>query len=278
MRRPFTSTATVSRRSNNAESTASSDRNVWFSPGAFASGSPGVHGGLANYKPRAGGPLEASGDCDPDDDGIPGADWNGDGAQETRWVDLAGSAVDCTEGGATLAEGAIQKASAVPVCGNGLSVGQACDDADPCTTADVCNASATCVGIAVPIPSEVATASASIEVALLAVLNWNSPNATTSTCSEARSAGCRWPGGETRPASGTTLESSRSRTRPPHANSGCWYLIRGANACAGNGPYGFAGVRGAQERCEGPPVVPDRAPDRCPSSSRPPHTTAFLRG
>src|SRR6185295_1495681 len=66
----YASTATATRRSNNAASTQSSDRAVWFNPGAFAPGSPGVHGGLANYKPRAGGPLDGAGDCDPDDDGI----------------------------------------------------------------------------------------------------------------------------------------------------------------------------------------------------------------
>ena len=42
----------------------------------------------------------------------------------------------------------------------------------------------------------------------------------------------------------------------PPADSGYWYLIRGTNACAGNGPYGFAGVRGA-------PGTP-RASTTCP--------------
>lgn len=105
----FASTATVTRRSNNATSTLSSDRSVWFDPGSFAPGAPGTHGGLTNYRPRAGGPLDGAGSCDPDGDGVKGFDWNGDGAQETVWRDLAGNTVDCTATGAALAEGAVQR-------------------------------------------------------------------------------------------------------------------------------------------------------------------------
>jgi hypothetical protein len=127
----YGSTATVTRRANNAASTVSSDRSVWFNPGAFAAGAPGVHGGLANYKPRTGGPLDGTGSCDPDGDGILGTDWNGDGAQETQWIDLAGNAVSCSGGGATLAEGAIQRGSGGAVCGNGLrEAGEVCDGTD----------------------------------------------------------------------------------------------------------------------------------------------------
>jgi len=126
----YASTATVTRRANNAASTVSSDRSVWFNPGSFTAGNPGVHGGLANYKPRTGGPLDGTGSCDPDGDGVAGIDWNGDGSQETQWVDLAGNAVNCS-GGATLAEGAIQRASGGAVCGNGTKeTGETCDGAD----------------------------------------------------------------------------------------------------------------------------------------------------
>jgi hypothetical protein len=104
---------------------------VWFNPGAFASGTPGIHGGLANYKPRVGGPLDGTGSCDPDGDGVRGTDWNGDGTQETQWVDLAGNAVNCSAGTATLVEGAIQRASGGAVCGNGIrESGETCDGTD----------------------------------------------------------------------------------------------------------------------------------------------------
>ena len=32
----------------------------------------------------------------------------------------------------------------------------------------------------------------------------------------------------------------------PDLGTGLWYLVRGVNACAGAGPYGFQGLRGAQ--------------------------------
>jgi len=127
----YASTATVTRRANNAASTVSSDRSVWFNPGAFTAGNPAVHSGLANYKPRTGGPLDGTGSCDPDGDGVLGVDWNGDGSQETQWVDLAGNAVNCAGTGATLAEGSIQRGSGGAVCGNGTrEAGETCDGAD----------------------------------------------------------------------------------------------------------------------------------------------------
>lgn len=127
----YASTATTVRRSNNAASTTSADRSLWFNAGTFVAGSPDIHGGLLNYRPRTGGPLEATGSCDPDGDGILGTDWNGDGIEETSWVDLAGSQVDCAGGGATLSEGAIQRAGTQSVCGNGTrEAGEPCDGAD----------------------------------------------------------------------------------------------------------------------------------------------------
>jgi len=127
----YASTATTVRRANNAASTNAADRAVWFNPGAFAAGSPGTHGGLANYKPRTGGPLDGTGSCDPDGDGVAGVDWNGDGTRDTQWTDLAGNAVNCATGGATLAEGSIQRGAGGAVCGNGVrESGETCDGAD----------------------------------------------------------------------------------------------------------------------------------------------------
>jgi hypothetical protein len=125
------SSATTKWYENNLSSTASSDRAVWFNPGAFAAGSPSIHGGLANYKPRVGGPLDGAGNCDPDRDGVRGVDWNGDGTQETSWRDLAGNLVDCSAGTATIAIGAIQRSATTAVCGNGVrESGETCDGLD----------------------------------------------------------------------------------------------------------------------------------------------------
>jgi hypothetical protein len=244
------STATVVRQSNNAESTASSDRAVWFDAGAFSPGSPGVHGGLANYRPRAGGPLQASGDCDPDDDGIPGADWNGDGIQETQWVDLAGNAVDCSAGGDRLARGAIQEASDVPRCGSGLLAGTACDDANPCTTGDACDSAGTCKGTPLLAPPEVDNGvRVNRSGSTAAVLSWNlAPNATTyDLLRGAISSLPVGPGGGDETCPGNNLVAPTfTDSAVPAVNSGFWYLIRGGNPCTGNGPYGFTGNRGTK--------------------------------
>jgi hypothetical protein len=147
----YASTATVTRRANNAASTVASDRSVWFNPGAYAAGNPGVHGGLANYKLRTGGPLDGAGSCDPDGDGVVGVDWNGDGSQETQWVDLAGNAVNCSGTGASLAEGALQRGSGGAVCGNGTrETGESCDGADlggaTCTSLGFTGGTLRCLG------------------------------------------------------------------------------------------------------------------------------------
>lgn len=103
----YASTATVTRRLNNAASTVASDRSLWFNPGAFSSGSPGVHGGLSNYRPRTAGPLDNTGRCDPEGDGINGVDYYGTG-NVTQWTDIAGNLVDCSGASNTIDIGAIQ--------------------------------------------------------------------------------------------------------------------------------------------------------------------------
>lgn len=127
----YMSEGTTARRSNNAASTSPSDRGAWFDPGSFSAGSPGVHGGLYNYRPRAGGPLDGTAHCDPDGDGTVGVDWDGDGVQDTRWRDLSGHQVDCSADGAVLAVGAVQRSPTAPVCGNDVKEsGEQCDGSD----------------------------------------------------------------------------------------------------------------------------------------------------
>ena len=244
----YASTATATHRSNNAASTVASDRGVWFNAGAFAVGSPGVHGGLANYKPRSGGPLDAAGSCDPDDDGVRGVDWNGDGTQETQWTDLAGNAVSCSAGGAMLAAGAVQRASTTPVCGNGLAVGAACDDGNACTTGDVCTAGSLCVGVPGLAPSEVDNGVRVNRSGGSAVISWRvAANATTSDILRGSIGALpSGPGGGDEMCVGNNLTGA-TLTDPavPAVNTGYWYLIRGANVCAGNGSYGSQGVHGS---------------------------------
>jgi hypothetical protein len=112
------STATIATFENVTASTTVSDRALWFNPGTFAAGSPGVHNGLANYVPRIGNALYEKVDngttiltpCDPDRDGVTGVDnYDGlgtPGVNETTWRDIAGNVVNCLLG--TNSYGAIQ--------------------------------------------------------------------------------------------------------------------------------------------------------------------------
>lgn len=104
----FASTATTVRRSANRNSTNSSDRAVWFDPGSYSSGNPGYHGGLANYDARISGPLDATGTCDPDGDGVAGVDYDGDGRNDTVWKDTAGNQVSCSGASSPADIGAIE--------------------------------------------------------------------------------------------------------------------------------------------------------------------------
>ena len=241
----YASTAVSVRRANNEESTNAADRGVWFDPGSYASGSPGVHGGLANYRPRQGGPLDRAADCDPDGDGTVGVDWNGDGTQERQWTELAGNVVDCTSGGATLTEGAIQRASASS-CGG---VGTACDDGNACTTGDACNGSGICAGTPLLAPAEVDSGVRARRSGTSAVITWNVGVAATTydVLRGSLSALPVGPGGTDESCVGNNLAvTTYTDTAVPAVGSGYWYLVRGANACAGNGPYGYQYIRGAQ--------------------------------
>lgn len=71
-----------------------------------------LHGGVANYVPRTGGPLDQTGSCDPDGDGVAGVDYDGDGDNDTTWLDLGKRLVSCPTLTATIDIGAIQSSSA----------------------------------------------------------------------------------------------------------------------------------------------------------------------
>lgn len=89
-----------------------SQRSTWFDPGAA---SPGVHEGIANYHARVGGPLDGTGTCDPDGDGVAGVDWNWDGVNDTTWVDIAGNTVSCPSLTSTTHIGAIAAGPGGPI-------------------------------------------------------------------------------------------------------------------------------------------------------------------
>jgi len=106
----YQSTAATIQRSNNVDATSSAERTVWFDPGNYSAGNPGLHDGQANYKPRLGGPLAGTGTCDPDGDGSPGFDADGDGSVNTSWRDMAGNQVNCPTIASPLDIGALSTA------------------------------------------------------------------------------------------------------------------------------------------------------------------------
>ena len=102
---------------SNANGTGGTPRSNWWTTGTWG---VGANAALANYVPRASGPLDNTGSCDPDGDGIPGVDYDnnpatGANGEETIWRDLAGNVVDCSASGnpaQTIDIGAIQNAPA----------------------------------------------------------------------------------------------------------------------------------------------------------------------
>jgi len=89
----------------------SPSRSEWWTKSAAG---PGVHAGLARYIPLAGGPLDEvakNNACDPDDDGVAGVDYDGDGVNDMTWRDLAGNTVSCPTPGTPLDLGALQNSS-----------------------------------------------------------------------------------------------------------------------------------------------------------------------
>jgi hypothetical protein len=72
---------------------------------------PGLDAGPAWYAAKPGGGLDGAGSCDPDGDGTPGVDYDGDGVNDTAWRDLAGTPVSCAGPAAAMDIGALQSVS-----------------------------------------------------------------------------------------------------------------------------------------------------------------------
>lgn len=105
-------------------------RTEWWTVGTI---NVGVHSGLANYIPKGSGPMDeiaTNNACDPDDDGVAGVDYDGDGDIDTSWVDIAGNAVSCPTAGTALDLGAIQSSSDDSCGDNVVSGSEACDGTD----------------------------------------------------------------------------------------------------------------------------------------------------
>lgn len=69
---------------------------------------PSFFNGLSYYAAKPGGGLAGKGTCDPDGDGVPGVDYDGNGVNETSWRDIAGNVVSCPNLTTKITVGAIQ--------------------------------------------------------------------------------------------------------------------------------------------------------------------------
>jgi hypothetical protein len=122
-----------------------------------------------------------------------------------------------------------------------------CDDGNACTSGDTC-AGGSCAGTAVPAPSE--TNGVTVEKSGTdATIAWTL--ATDATASDVlRGDIALLPVGASggdEVCLGSTGATTMTDAYLPAVDSGFWYLVRGANACAGNGPYGFQGVDGVPD-------------------------------
>jgi hypothetical protein len=101
---------------SNTNGSGGTPRSNWWTAGTWG---VGANASLANYIPRTGGPLDNTGSCDPDGDGVQGVDYDNNPAtgvngQETTWKDIAGNMVDCSTSGnpaQTIDIGAIQNST-----------------------------------------------------------------------------------------------------------------------------------------------------------------------
>lgn len=94
-------------RLNELQTSSSSDRSTWFVNDQGLETATG----LASYTPASGGPLSASGSCDPDGDGVTGVDYDFDGNNDFSWIDLAGNLVNCDQASSPIHVGAIQSST-----------------------------------------------------------------------------------------------------------------------------------------------------------------------
>ncbi len=119
--------------------------------------------------------------------------------------------------------------------------GTACSDGNACTTNDACT-SGVCGGTPVVAPAEVDDGVRLGRTGLDTVISWNlAAGATSSDLLRGLVSGLPvGPGGgdETCLAQDVTT-STLADGEDPATGAGFWYLVRGGNACAGKGSYGF---------------------------------------
>jgi hypothetical protein len=136
--------------------------------------------------------------------------------------------------------------------------GTACSDANACTTNDACT-SGVCVGTPVGAPAEVDDGVRLGRTGLDTVISWNlAAGATSSDLLRGLVSGLPvGPGGGDETCLAQDLTTiTLTDGEDPGTGTGFWYLVRGANSCAGKGSYGFV-VQG------GVPTV-ERSSATCP--------------
>ncbi|HEX4823299.1 MAG TPA: hypothetical protein VFV19_03220 [Candidatus Polarisedimenticolaceae bacterium] len=138
-----------------------------------------------------------------------------------------------------------------------LPDGTGCDDQNACTSGDAC-AAGVCAGTPVTAPAEVDTGLRVDRNGTDALVSWNAAlGATSSDLLRGDLASLPvGPGGDDELCSGAIAGTSATDSDVPLDGAGYWYLVRGANACAGAGTYGYSEING----------VPDteRASSTCP--------------
>ncbi len=130
-------------------------------------------------------------------------------------------------------------------CG-GLVDGTPCDDGNPCTQTDTCQAAVCAGGNPVLPPADVDAGVLVDRSGGDAVLSWTlAAGATASDVLRGDLAALPvGPGGGDEVCLGSTAGTTLTDAYVPAEQSGVWYLVRGTNACAGAGLYGSAEQNG----------------------------------
>jgi hypothetical protein len=126
-----------------------------------------------------------------------------------------------------------------------LPDGTSCDDANACTQADACQ-SGVCAGTPVTAPAEVDSGLRVDRSGTSALVSWNTAlGATSSDLLRGDLASLPvGPGGSDELCFDNIAGTAATDTDIPLDGAGYWYLVRGENACAGAGTYGYEEVNG----------------------------------
>jgi len=163
-------------------------------------------------------------------------------------VGSVGAASNLTFASASINEGGIPSSlvsGLFTVTCMGAPNGTSCNDGNPCTTGDACQAGVCTGGVTLSVPAEVTNLSLGAD---RATITWDSASAAGpgTVHDVVRGSTSLLPvgsGAETCLASGIAAATT-SDPASPSAASCYWYLARGRNAC-GVGTYGFQGVSGS---------------------------------